>query len=563
MRPLGYIVVALLSQACAATSGPVVTIAAADTDAEARAFIDAYTTGLKPLSIAAGKAWYAASVTGTDADFATSRAAQDAVNAFLANAERFGRVRTLRDGGQVHDPILRRELDVMYRAMLGKQVEPELLRRITALESEVEQTFNTYRGKIAGREVTQNEIEQILDTSTKEKELRAAWEAQKAVGPLIAPKLTELVRLRNEVASTLGFRDFYALKLAEAEQDETALLALFDQLDQLTREPFLRAKAVVDGRLAKRLGIKAAALRPWHYQNPFFQEPPDVFHTGLDAIYKTQDTLALCRKLYASIGIDVDPILARSDLYEKPGKTPHAFSVDIDREGDVRVLANVVPGEKWLGTMVHELGHAVYDAHSSPELPWLLRGATHPLTTEGLAMMIDRNVSNPLWAAALGVIDTTTATAALPEAHAALAFRALQFSRWTQVMLRFERAMYSDPAQNLNTLWWDLVERYQGLTRPEGRSAPDYASKIHLVTVPVYYHNYQLGELFGAQLHEMIARELGTDPKNEVYVGNPKVGQILDRLFVPGSRYSWNEITQMLTGEPLSARAFARRFEGT
>ena len=65
-----------------------------------------------------------------------------------------------------------------------------------------------------------------------------------------APKLKELVKLRNQVATKLGFRDYYALRIEESEQDETQLLKLFDELDALTREPFLKHKAEVDRRLA-------------------------------------------------------------------------------------------------------------------------------------------------------------------------------------------------------------------------------------------------------------------------------------------------------------------------
>ena len=36
----------------------------------------------------------------------------------------------------------------------------------------------------------------------------------------------------------------------------------------------------------------------------------------------------------------------------------------------------------------------------------------------------------------------------------------LIFSRWCQVMLRFEKELYGNPNQDLNKLWWDLVEKY-------------------------------------------------------------------------------------------------------
>ena len=529
--------------------------------ADAAAYVEAQVALYKPLAIAASKTWYAASVSGSDADFTASKQADMAVDTFKSDTQRFAKLRALRERDDIKDPLVKRQIELMYLSMLGKQVEPTMLAKITEVEKQVEQLFNTYRGTVDGKQVSHNQIEDILEKSVDSKELLAAWEAQKGVGPKIAPKLLELVGLRNEVAKKLGFRDFYAMRLAEGELEEEKLLALFDELDRLTREPFLAAKAVVDGRLAKRLGVPADKLMPWHYQNPFFQDPPGVFDTGLDAVYKKQDTVALSQRYYDEMGLASGDIVKRSDLFEKEGKTPHAFAVDIDREGDIRVLCNVVPGFRWQVTMVHELGHAVYDKFVDGKLPWLLREATHPLTTEGIAMMFDYHMANPIWAESMGLIKAEARAAAMKEARAYQAFAELQFSRWTQVMLRFERAMYNDPSQDLDTLWWDLVERYQGLKRPT-RKAPDYASKIHLVVAPVYYQNYMLGKLFAAQVHEAIAKHVGKPPGDTVYVGDPKVGKfIVDKVFGPGARYDWSELTRFATGSDLAPDAFARRFQ--
>ncbi|MBW2454504.1 MAG: M2 family metallopeptidase, partial [Deltaproteobacteria bacterium] len=526
----------------------------------AAAFVEAEVAQYQPLVVAAHRAWWEASTTGTDEAFARQTEAEDAVDRFLADSKRFEQVKAYRDDATVTDPMVKRQLEVLYREMLGKQVAPELLGKITTLRAAVTKTFNTYRGTIDGKEVTQNDIKKVLRTSIDGKQLHAAWEAQKGVGALVAPKLAELARLRNQVAKQLGFRDYYALRIAENEQDEDMVLRLFDELDELTRDHFTKHKALVDERLAKRLGIPQSELMPWHYQNPFFQDPPAVFDLGLDEAYQGQDPLKLCRDFYSSIGLETADILARSDLYEKKGKSPHAFCANIDREGDVRVLANVRPGLDWQATMIHELGHAVYEKNVDPKLPWLLRTRTHAITTEGFAMMVDRLVANPHWARAAGAIDDAKRDGALAEARAYLAFAPLQFSRWAQVMLRFERAMYADPSQDLNKLWWDLVERYQGLRRPPGRNAPDYASKIHLVIVPVYYHNYMLGDLFGAQLHEVLAGLEQKDPFAAVYFGNPQVGELLTtKLFASGKLHRWDVLIEQATGKPLSAAAFARR----
>ena len=62
------------------------------------------------------------------------------------------------------------------------------------------------------------------------------------------------------------------------------------------------------------------------------------------------------------------------------------------------------------------------------------------------------------------------------------------------------------------------------LKRPEGRNAPDYASKIHIVSAPAYYHNYMMGELFACQVHAAIARDVlhDQDAANAIYTRDPQ-----------------------------------------
>ena len=104
------------------------------------------------------------------------------------------------------------------------------------------------------------------------------------------------------------------------------------------------------------------------------------------------------------------------------------------------------------------------------------------------------------------------------------------------------------------------MEKYQELQRPEGRNEPDYASKIHIVSAPVYYHNYMLGEMFASQVHHAIARDVfhGADPATAVYVGKPDVGRFMrERVFEPADTMGWNELTRHATGAELNSRAFA------
>ena len=76
-------------------------------------------------------------------------------------------------------------------------------------------------------------------------------------------------------------------------------------------------------------------------------------------------------------------------------------------------------------------------------------------------------------------------------------------------MTNFERALYADPEADLAATWWELVSRYQLLTPPEGRDAPDWAAKIHVACAPVYYHTYLYGNLVASQLRATLDRVAG------------------------------------------------------
>jgi len=540
--------------------------AAADsTTDKAKQFLTAHETRFKPLEIAASVAWWEANTTGDDAAYKKKEEAQNKMDAVLADPAAFKELKALREQREdITDPVVGRAIDVLYLMYLEKQLDPELLKKIVARENAVEKAFTNFRAKVEGKEMPDSEVRKALKDSKSSEKRQAVWEASKEVGKVLEADLRELVKLRNEAAVKLGFKNFHQLKLFLNEQNTTDLMKLFDELDALTREPFAAAKAEIDAKLAADCGIKVADLRPWHYHDPFFQESPAVFAADLDAPYRSADILQLCREFYTGIGLPIDDVLARSDLKERKGKNPHAFCTDINRAGDVRVLANVVQNEYWMGTMLHELGHAVYSSKNiPPTLPYTLRTDAHILCTEGVAMLFERFSKSQRWLTKMGVEvkDPNFEAAAAKVRRNQL----LIFSRWCQVMLRFEKSMYENPGQDLNKLWWDLVEKYQMIQRPAGRNAPDFASKIHIVSAPVYYHNYMMGELFACQVHHTIVREVlkEEDPDKALYNGNKDVGQFMrKKVFEPGRLLPWNELTKFATGKELEAKAFAQDFRG-
>lgn len=452
---------------------------------------------------------------------------------------------------EVHDPVVQRQLEVLRLSLTGNQMDEDQRRRIVELSSSIEGRFAQHRPELDGKQVSDNEIEEILRTSDDESTRRAAWEASKEIGSVVAARERELARLRNQAARKLGFSDYYRMSLSLQEIDEDWLFGLFDDLARETDEPFRRWKGELDDKLRTRFGV--TELYPWHYADPFFQVLPPDGRVGLDALLQGSDTPELAQRTFDLWGIDLSAVIGASDLFPRPNKCQHAFCLDIDRTGDdVRILANIVPGENWTDIMLHESGHAAYDVSIDRHLPYLLRRAAHIFVTEAMALLSGRLVRSPDWleqVAGIGRSRIEPIAAGLRRANAA---QSLLFARWCMVMTHFERDLYSDPESDLDTRWWELVERFQLVTPPPGRTAPDWAAKIHLAVAPVYYHDYLLGDLLAARLAKTAEHEIGG-----LLAGRDTGAFLTDRVFRPGSLLRWDSLIEEATGRPLDASDLA------
>jgi peptidyl-dipeptidase A len=216
------------------------------------------------------------------------------------------------------------------------------------------------------------------------------------------------------------------------------------------------------------------------------------------------------------------------------------------------VLANVVENHDWTDTMLHELGHGVYDLGFGENLPWLLR-STHLVATEASALLFGALAGSREWLERVLGIGALEGAELEGRLRAARAAELMVFTRWVLVMNAFERALYADPDSDLDSIWWELVARYQLLTPPDGRSAPDWAAKIHIAAAPVYYHTYLYGAIVALQLKEALGAAVGG------IVDRPEAGVLLQKkLFAPGQSIRWDRLVEHASGSPLSVESLAR-----
>lgn len=529
-------------------------------DADARSFVAAHTARYAALEKEACLASWDAATGGGDEALERAVRSRSECRTLYADPESARRVKAWLASGEVHDPLLHRQLVLLDHEFTRNQLPPEVISGLVAGQGELERIAYGFRAELNGERVSNNRILDVLRTERDGAARHAAWAASKQIGAQMAEPLRAWVRQRNAAAHSLGFRDAYAMDLHLQEIDEARMFATLEGLREGSEAPFRAMRAELDREMAARYGVEPDALRPWHWEDPFAQEAPAMGAVDLEEWFAANDPIELCAPFFEGIGLPVRDVLSRSDLYEREGKDQHAFATDLDREGDVRILCNLRPTEKWTGTLLHELGHAVYDAGLPRSLPYLLRMAAHTLSTESVAMYFGRLTRDPTWLR--DVVGAELSEDQAREIRAQLRAAMLIAARWMLVMIHFERELYRDPDRpDLNRVWWELVERMQLIRYPEADpEGTEWASKNHLSLAPVYYHNYLLGELMASQVSAAIRRETDLPPERSI-ADEPRVGAFFrDRIFAHGASLEWNELLVRATGEPLDARFFVEQF---
>ena len=290
------------------------------TDERARALVDRITADLAPLEAAVNEAWWRTNVASSPEADAERVALEQRLSDYYADPETYRELTELRD---VTDPDLARIVETMRLAFAAEQTPAELRGELVRLGAECDSVYATFRGEAGGRRWSDNDIEKVLADSDDSDERRAAWEASKQVGAEVAGRVRRLVEVRNDAATRLGYPHYYAMSLAFGELSEERLFALLEELDALTGQPFAALKAALDERLRERFGTDE--LMPWHYADPFFQDAPREAAVDLDPLVAGKDLTALTLQTYDGLGMDLRPVVERSDLFTREGKNQHVF----------------------------------------------------------------------------------------------------------------------------------------------------------------------------------------------------------------------------------------------
>ncbi len=553
---------------------------------EAQAFLDDYTPRMQALYYASAEAEWAANthiVEGDDTNAKRVEEANEALANFTGSLENIEAARRFLDGRDALTPLQELEMEaVLYWAASNPQTVPELVKqKIAADAAQVEKLYGfTY--ELDGVEISTNEIDERLEEETDLDARRRVWEVSKEVGPTLRNGLVNLRRLRNATVQNLGYDDYFAYKVSDYGMSTAEMIDKLDQINRELRPLFRELHTWVRHELAERYGQPVPEMIPAHWlSNRWGQDWAGLVEVegfDLDGALGAKGPEWLVRQaeeFYISLGFEAlpDVFWEKSSLYPLPDgsgvkKNNHASAWHLDLERDVRSLMSVEANTRWYETTHHELGHIYYYlSYTNPDVPPLLRGGADRAYHEAVGSLMGLAAMQPRFVKEVGLAGPSGGAAADPmQLLLKEALNYVVFIPWsTGTMSHFEKELYADelPSERWNARWWELAEKYQGITPPTARGEEwcDAATKTHVNNDPAEYYDYALSFVLLFQLHDHIANNLlHEDAHDTNYFGRKEVGRFLEGLLTPGATIDGQELLKRATGSELTARPMVDYF---
>jgi peptidyl-dipeptidase A len=210
-----------------------------------------------------------------------------------------------------------------------------------------------------------------------------------------------------------------------------------------------------------------------------------------------------------------------------------------------------ITGEDF-GVIHHELGHNIYQRAYNKQ-PFLFRDSANDGFHEAVGDTIALSIT-PEYLVKLGFLEKPADVSKdvgllLQTALEKIAFLpfGLLIDQWRWKVLSGEIS-----PEKYNQTWWELREKYQGVTAPVPRSEKDFdpGAKYH-VPANVPYTRYFLAHILQFQFHRSLAQTTGCkEPLHRCSIYNNKeAGERLNKMLSMGQSRPWPEALAALTGQ--------------
>jgi len=419
------------------------------------------------------------------------------------------------------------------------------------------------------------ELEEIIGNSRDPEELKKAWLGWHQIAKPIRKEYVRFVELSNKGAKEMGFADTGAMWRSKYDMEPDAFAAEMERLWQQVKPLYDSLYTYTRRKLTEKYGTQVVApdkpipahllgnmwAQQWGNIYPLLAPANADRGYDLTQILKSRNTdvqqmVRYGESFFTSLGFDPLPkTFWERSLFSKPPDRDvvcHASAWDIDFEKDVRLKMCVQINEEDFSVVHHELGHNYYQMAYAPQA-FLFRDSANDAFHEAIGDTIALSVTPP-YLKQLGLIDK------VPDQSADIGFllnRALDkvaFLPFGYLVDQWRWKVFSGEIKpgDYNKAWWDLREKYQGVSAPAPRTEEDFdpGAKYH-VPANTPYARYFLAAILQFQFHRALCREAGfTGPLYQCSIyGNKKAGEKLKAMLAMGASEPWPAALKAMTGE--------------
>ncbi len=421
-----------------------------------------------------------------------------------------------------------------------------------------------------------DDLAETIATSRNYAELTEAWTGWHSIAKPMRPKYQRFVELANEGAKELGFDDVGVLWRARYDMPVADFEKEGDRLYSQVKPLYQGLHCYARNRLQQRYGkdkvpdgkpIPAHLLgnmwaQQWNrvYDDLLKPYPAASIESADRLLQKDKwDAVKMTKSaenFYTSIGFPALPqkFWERSMLTRPRDREVvcHASAWDIDNTDDVRIKMCMKPIEEDLFTVYHELGHVYYYLWYKDQ-PQLFQDGAHDGFHEAIGDAINLSVT-PGYLRKIGLVgDVVPSKEAVINQQMKMALDKIAFLPFGKLIDQWRWGVFSGKIKpaDYNKAWWELREKYQGVSAPVARSEEDFdpGAKYHIPgNTP--YTRYFLSFILQFQFHKALCDASGyKGPLNECSIfGSTEAGKKYGAMLAQGASQPWQDTLQQLTG---------------
>ncbi|RYV01746.1 peptidyl-dipeptidase [Shewanella sp. OPT22] len=542
------------------------------TVADGKAFINDAEQQLADLSVEASRAeWIYSNFITED----TAALAAAVGEKYTANSVKFA-TESAKYAGLPLGAVDERKLNALRTSLvLPAPLDPKKNAELAQISAELNGMYG--KGKYCfqdGNCMTLPELSAIMAESRDPAKLLEVWKGWREISKPMRPLFENEIKLANEGAQDLGFKDLSELWRSQYDMEPQAFSDELDRLWGQVKPLYDSLHCYVRGELNEKYGddvVGKTGPIPAHllgnmwaqsWGNIYNEVSPkngdpgyDVTKLLADNNYDEKKMVKQAEGFFTSLGFEPLPetFWTRS-LFTQPQDRDvvcHASAWDLDNLDDIRIKMCIQKTAEEFTVIHHELGHNFYQ-RAYKNQPHIFKGSANDGFHEAIGDTIALSIT-PKYLKQIGLLNEVPDESKdigllLRQALDKVAFMpfGLMIDQWRWKVFNGE----IKPSE-YNKAWWELRQKYQGVQAPIARSEADFdpGAKYH-VPGNVPYTRYFLAHILQFQFHKAlceIAGDEGAVHRCSIY-GSKEAGEKLNTMLEMGSSKPWPEALEVVTG---------------